>query len=73
MIVLMKFTLEIFPFKKTNQLVSETHTCNPSYSGDRDQEDLGLKTVHANSSRDPISKIPKKAGGVAEVVEHLPF
>jgi hypothetical protein len=41
------------------------HTCNPSYS---DQEDHGLKPARANSSRDPISKIPntKKAGGVAQ-------
>jgi hypothetical protein len=31
-----------------------THTCNPSYSGGRDQEDQGLKS--ANNSRDPISK-----------------
>jgi hypothetical protein len=32
------------------------HTCNPSYSGGRDQEDCGLKPTWANSSRDPISK-----------------
>jgi hypothetical protein len=25
------------------------HTYNPSYSGDRDQEDLGLKPARANS------------------------
>jgi hypothetical protein len=25
------------------------HTCNPSYSGGRDQEDQGLKPVLANS------------------------
>jgi hypothetical protein len=30
-----------------------THACNPSYSGDRDQEDLGLKLAWANTSRDP--------------------
>jgi hypothetical protein len=34
------------------------HTCNPSYSGVRDQEDRGLKTVWANSTWDSISKIP---------------
>jgi hypothetical protein len=33
------------------------HTCNPSYSGGRNQEDHGLKPAQANSSRDPISKI----------------
>jgi hypothetical protein len=35
------------------------HTCNPSYSGGRDQEDPGSKPTGANSSRDPILK--KKA------------
>jgi hypothetical protein len=29
-----------------------------SYSGGRDQEDLSLKPGQANSSQDPISKIP---------------
>jgi hypothetical protein len=33
-----------------------THTCNPGYSGGRDQEDRGSKPAWANSSRDPISK-----------------
>jgi hypothetical protein len=32
------------------------HACNPSYSGSRDQEDLGWKLAKANSSQDPISK-----------------
>jgi hypothetical protein len=26
------------------------HTCNPSYSGGRDQEDQGLRPAQANSS-----------------------
>jgi hypothetical protein len=34
------------------------HTWNPSYSGSRAQEDGGSKPALANSSRDPISKIP---------------
>jgi hypothetical protein len=40
-------------------------TCNPSYSGGRDQEDHSSKPAQANSSRDPISKNPsqKRAGG----------
>jgi hypothetical protein len=45
------------------------HTCNPSYSGGRDQEDCGLKAVWANSLQDPISKknpSQERAGGVAE-------
>jgi hypothetical protein len=32
------------------------HFCNPSYSGGRDQEDLGSEPAQANSSQDPISK-----------------
>jgi hypothetical protein len=32
------------------------HTCNPSYSGGRNQEDHGSKPAQANSSCDPISK-----------------
>jgi hypothetical protein len=41
------------------------HTCNPSYSGVRDQEDHSSKPAQAHSSRDPISKIyiTKKADG----------
>jgi hypothetical protein len=44
------------------------HTCNPSYSGGRDQEDRGLRPSQANSSKDPILKqnpSQKRAGGVA--------
>jgi hypothetical protein len=45
------------------------HTCNPSYSGGRDQEDCGLKLALANSSWDSISKNPsQRAGGVAQGV-----
>jgi hypothetical protein len=36
------------------------HACNPSYSGDRDQEYRGSKPVQANSSQDPILKKPFK-------------
>jgi hypothetical protein len=44
------------------------HTCNPRYSGGRDKEDQGLKPAWANSSQDPISKIPitKIADGVVQ-------
>jgi hypothetical protein len=46
------------------------HTCNPSYSGGRDQEDPGWRPVGANSSPDPILKNPsqKRTGGVAQGV-----
>jgi hypothetical protein len=39
-------------------LTQVAHTCNPSYSGGRDQEDGGLKPARANSSRDPMLKKP---------------
>jgi hypothetical protein len=45
------------------------HTCNPSYSGVRDEENEGSKPAQANSSRDPILKNPVTknwAGGVAQ-------
>jgi hypothetical protein len=32
------------------------HTCNPSYSEGKDQEDRGSKPAEENSSQDPISK-----------------
>jgi hypothetical protein len=37
---------------------SVAHTCNPSYSGGRDQEDHSSKPAWGNSSRNPISKNP---------------
>jgi hypothetical protein len=45
------------------------HTCNPSYSGGRDQEDHGSKPAWGNSSHDPVSTKPitKRAGGVDQV------
>jgi hypothetical protein len=50
--------------------VPVTHACNLSYSGGRDQKDLGSKPVQANSLQDPISKNPSqkqiRAGGVAQ-------
>jgi hypothetical protein len=49
-----------------------THTCNPSYSGGRDQEDHSSNPALANSSQDSVSKkkfSQKKAGGVAQGVD----
>jgi hypothetical protein len=50
--------------------VPVAHTCNPSCSGVRGQEDLSSKPAQENSSQDPISKIlsAKRAGGMAEGV-----
>jgi hypothetical protein len=47
------------------------YTCNPSYSGGRDQEDHGSKPAQENSSQDTILKNPSctqkyRAGRVAE-------
>jgi hypothetical protein len=44
------------------------HTCNPSYSGGRDQEDRDSKPAQANRLLDSIFKKPvtKKAGGMAQ-------
>jgi hypothetical protein len=56
--------------KLTASWVLVAHTCNPIYSGGRDQEDCGLKAALANSSQDSISKnlSQKRAGGVAQDV-----
>jgi hypothetical protein len=42
------------------------HTCNPSYTGGRDQEDHGLKTAQANSLQDPILKKTLHKKGLLE-------
>jgi hypothetical protein len=38
------------------------HTCNPSYSGGRDQEDHGSKPARANSSQAPLKNRSQKIG-----------
>jgi hypothetical protein len=38
------------------------YACDPTYSGGRNQEDHGSKPAQ----QDPISKIPKRSGGVAQ-------
>jgi hypothetical protein len=40
--------------------VPVAHSCNPSYSGGRDQEDCVSKAAWANSSRHSISKNPSQ-------------
>jgi hypothetical protein len=55
--------------KKKMSWVLVAHTCNPSYSRGRDQEDHSSKPACANSSGDPILKncITKNwAGEVAQ-------
>jgi tRNA A22 N-methylase len=48
------------PCLKKNKIsqVLVAHTCNPSYTGGRDQEDRSLKPAWANSLRNPILKKP---------------
>jgi hypothetical protein len=53
--------------------VPVAHSCNPSYSGGRDQDDHSSKSAQANSSWSPISKKylskkKKRAGGMAQGV-----
>jgi hypothetical protein len=43
---------------KCTSQVLVAHTCNPSYSGGRDQEDGSSKLTQTNSLRDPIMKKP---------------
>jgi hypothetical protein len=49
-------------------LKSGARTCNPSYSGGRDQEDCGSKLAQANSYKTLSQKNPsqERAGGVAQ-------
>jgi hypothetical protein len=51
---------------KLKMIISQApvaHTCRPSYSGDRDQEDHSSKPAQTNCSQDPISKIPNTKKG----------
>jgi hypothetical protein len=42
------------------------HVCNPSYSGDRDQEDRDLKPVQANSLGEPYLEKTLQQKGLVE-------
>jgi hypothetical protein len=44
------------------------HTCNPSFSGGRDQEVLSSKPAWANNSGDPISNTTQNRAGVMDQV-----
>jgi hypothetical protein len=45
---------------------TSAHACDPSYSGDRDQEDLGSKPAWATSSQDTILKKAITKKGLVE-------
>jgi hypothetical protein len=53
--------------KKKKSQAPVAPNCNISYSGGRDQEDLGSKPARASSSQDPISNKPI-TGGTAQGV-----
>jgi hypothetical protein len=53
-------TFIFFHIKNSFVQALVAHACNPSYFGDRDQEDRGSRPAWANSLRDPISKLKKK-------------
>jgi hypothetical protein len=58
----------------SSKILTLAHAYNPSYSGSRDQEDLGSRPTQA-AKVSPKSKIPnaqKRTGRVAQVVEHMP-
>jgi hypothetical protein len=44
----------------------EFNACNPSNSKGKHQEDQGSKPARANSSQDPIPKVPNTKKGLAE-------
>jgi hypothetical protein len=52
--------------KTTLEPGASAHTCNPSYSGGRDQEDCSSKPAQANSFRDPILKKTLHKKGLVE-------
>jgi hypothetical protein len=54
------------PQNLKNSWAPVAHSCNPSYSGCRDQEDLGLKPAPANSLQDPISTKNNTKKGLVE-------
>jgi hypothetical protein len=52
--------------KKKKSRVLMAHACNPSYSGDRDQEDRSSKPAQTNRSRRPYLKKSLHKKGLAE-------
>jgi hypothetical protein len=68
-----KMFSQLLLWGKKNRLGSLADTCNPTYSGDRDQEDLsqgqpGQIVCETLSQKYPTQK---RAGGEAQVVEYL--
>jgi hypothetical protein len=59
-----KALLSILRTALKNRQVQVAYTYHPSYSGDGDQENHGLKSVYANNLRDPLSKKKSQKGQV---------
>jgi hypothetical protein len=54
-------------------LIQQLCRFNPNYLGGRDQEDHSLKPAWANSSWDPILKIPNTKNRVGKVAQGVEF
>jgi hypothetical protein len=66
------YKVNILSQKQTSQTLV-AHTCNPSYSGGRNQEDLSSKPAWANSlTLSQKYATQKRTDSVAQVVERLP-
>jgi hypothetical protein len=65
MYILKYYTWERLKYESPGQ-APVAHTCNPSYSGGRDQEGHGSKPAGANSSLTPYLEKPFTKKGVVE-------
>jgi hypothetical protein len=65
-VIIALYQCYFFSFNNCGGQAPVAHACNPSYSRGRNQEDHGSKPVQANSSGDPISKIPTTKKGLVE-------
>jgi hypothetical protein len=52
--------------RKEKSQMPVAHTCNPSYSGGKDQENCSSRPTQRNSSKDPILKIANTKKGLME-------
>jgi hypothetical protein len=52
--------------RKENSQALEAHTCNPRYSGGRNEEKCSLKPAQANSFQDPILRKTHHQRGLVE-------
>jgi hypothetical protein len=60
------FSFLLYDAKAIYSWVLVAHTCNPSYSGGREQEDQGSKPAQANSSVRPYRETPFTKIGLVE-------